>query len=148
MFSLDRRGFGGLISVFRASRVALMVKNPLANVGDTRDWGLIPGSGRSPGGGHGNPLQYSCLENPMDRGAWRATVHRVAKNWTPLSTHTSLCLTSSGLLWGRERDLFPLPSGPKGQKEDHLAGNTRWVVGETFGPRIGVAVMWGHELSL
>ena len=112
------------------------------------DLGSIPGSGRSPGGGHGNPLQYSCLENPMDRGAWRATVHGVEKNWTPLITHTSLCLTSSGLLWGRERDLFPLPSGPKGQKEDHLAGNTRWVVGETFGPRIGVAVMWGHELSL
>ena len=52
---------------------------------------LIPGSGRSPGGGHGNPLQYSCLENPMDRGAWRATVHGVTKSWTRLkwlSTHT------------------------------------------------------------
>ena len=49
------------------------------------DLGLIPGSGRSPGGGHGNPLQYSCLENPMDRGAWRATVHRVAKTRTQLS---------------------------------------------------------------
>ena len=49
--------------------------------------GSIPGSGRSPGGGHGNPLQYSCLENPMDRGAWRATVHGVAKSWTRLSTH-------------------------------------------------------------
>ena len=55
-----------------------MVKNLLANAGDVRDAGPIPGSGRSPGGGHGNPLQYSCLENPMDRGAWRATVHRVA----------------------------------------------------------------------
>ena len=49
-----------------------MVKNPPANAGDL---GSIPGSGRSPGGGHGNPLQHSCLENPMDRGAWRATVH-------------------------------------------------------------------------
>jgi len=48
------------------------------------DMGLIPGSERSPGGGHGNPLQYSCLENPMDRGAWRAIVHRVAKSWTQL----------------------------------------------------------------
>ena len=47
--------------------------------------GLIPGLGRSPGGGHGNPLQYSCLENPMDRGAWWATVHGVIKNWTRLS---------------------------------------------------------------
>ena len=51
-----------------------MVKSPLDNAGDVRDTGWIPGSGRSPGGGHGNPLQYSCLENPIDRQAWRATV--------------------------------------------------------------------------
>ena len=50
-----------------------VVKNQPANAGDMGDAGLIPGSGRSPRGGHGNPLQYSCLENPMDRGAWRAT---------------------------------------------------------------------------
>ena len=56
-----------------------MVKNPLGNAGDIRDSGSILGWGRSPGGGHGNPLQYSCLENPMDRGAWQATVHRVSK---------------------------------------------------------------------
>ena len=59
-----------------ASQVALVVKNPPANPGDIRDKGLIPGSGRSPREGNGNPLQYSCLENPMDRGAWQATVHR------------------------------------------------------------------------
>ena len=58
-----------------------MVKN---NAGDVRDVGSILGLGRSPGGGHGNPLQYSCLENPMDRGAWRATVHKVAKGQTGL----------------------------------------------------------------
>ena len=58
------------------------VKNLPANAGDVRDSGSIPGSGRSPGGGHGNPLQYSCLENPMDREAWRDIVHGVAKNWT------------------------------------------------------------------
>ena len=52
-----------------------MVKNPPASAGDPRDVSLIPGLGRSPGGGPGNPLQYSCLENPMDRGAWRAAVH-------------------------------------------------------------------------
>ena len=63
----------------RASQVALVVKNPPANAGEVRDVGSIPGSGRSPGGGHGNPLQYSCLENPMDRGAWRATVPGVAE---------------------------------------------------------------------
>ena len=62
--------------------VVLLVKNLPANAGDIRDVGLIPGLGRSPGEGHGNPLHYSCLENPMDRGAWWATVHRVAKSWT------------------------------------------------------------------
>ena len=55
---------------------------------NARDVGLIPGSGRSTGGGHGNPLQCSCLENPMDRGAWQATVHRVAKSWTGLKCQT------------------------------------------------------------
>ena len=57
-------------------KAALVVKNPPASTGDGRDVGLIPGSGRSPGVGNGNPLQYSCLENSMDRGAWRATVHK------------------------------------------------------------------------
>ena len=59
-----------------------MVKNPPANAGDIGDVGLIPESGRSPEGENGNPLQYSCLENPMDRGVWWATVHGVAKSWT------------------------------------------------------------------
>ena len=62
--------------------MALVVKNPPADEGDKRDVGLVPGSGRSPRGGNGNPLQYSCLGNPMDRGAWqeRLCVHRVAKS--------------------------------------------------------------------
>ena len=59
-----------VVVVVRASQVLLVVKNPPANVGDIRDAGSIPGSGRSPGGGNSNPLQYSSLENPMDRGAW------------------------------------------------------------------------------
>ena len=63
-------------------------KEPPASAGDARDTGMIPGSGRSPGGGQGNPLQHPCLENPMDRGAWRATVHGVMKSWTRLSTQT------------------------------------------------------------
>ena len=67
------------------SQVVLVVKNLSGNAGDIRDASLIPGSGRSPGGEHGNPLQYSCLENPMDREAWWATVHRVAKSQTQLS---------------------------------------------------------------
>ena len=62
--------------------MAVVVKNLPANAGDIRDVGLIPGSGRSPGGGHGNPVQYCGLENPMDRGIWQATIHRVTKNQT------------------------------------------------------------------
>ena len=67
-----------------ASQVVLVVRNLPANAGDLRDSGLIPGWGRSLGEGHGNPFQYSCLENPMDRGAWWATVHRVARSQTQL----------------------------------------------------------------
>ena len=59
-----------------------MVKNLPTDAGDVRDVDLIPGLGRSPGGGHGHPLQYSCLENPVGRGAWQATVHRVTKGQT------------------------------------------------------------------
>ena len=66
-----------LLSLLRASQVALVVKNLPANAGDLRDSGSIPGLGRSPGGGHGNPLQYSCLENLKDRGTWWAIVPRV-----------------------------------------------------------------------
>ena len=62
-------------------KYSLVVRNPPVNA-DMRDLGLIPGLGRSPGGGHGNPLQYSCLEDPTDRGACQVIVHRVAKSWT------------------------------------------------------------------
>ena len=75
------------------SQVVAVVKNPPANAGDRSNECSIPGSGRSPGGGHGNPVQYSCLENPMDKGAWRARVHRVTKSWTRLKrqhTHTHI----------------------------------------------------------
>ena len=74
----------GKLELFRASQVALVVKNQIANAGDVRDKGLIPGLGRCLGEGHDNPLQYSCLENSMDRGALQATVHRVTKSWTQL----------------------------------------------------------------
>ena len=67
-----------------ASQVVLVIKNPPTSAGDIRNLGLIPGLGRSPGGGHDNPLQYSCLENPTDRGPWQAMVHRVAKSQTQL----------------------------------------------------------------
>ena len=68
-----------------ASQVALVVKNPLANAGDAGDKASIPELGRFPEGGHGSPLQYSCLENPMDRVAWQAIDHGVTKSWTQLS---------------------------------------------------------------
>ena len=76
-------------------QVALVVKNPPANAGDLRDSSWIPGLGIFPGEGHGNPLQYSCLENPMDRGAEWATVHRITKSQTQLkglSKHTGWLL--------------------------------------------------------
>ena len=78
-----------------ASQVALVIKNPPANAGNMRDVGSIPGLGRSSGGGHSNPLQYSCLENPMDREAWKAVVHRVTKSWTQLKWLSTYCWTDA-----------------------------------------------------
>ena len=68
-----------------------VVKNPLANVGDTKEASSIPGLGRSPGVGNGNPLQYPCLENSMERGAWWVTVHEVAKSWERLACTHIVC---------------------------------------------------------
>ena len=90
------------VAISWASQVVLVLRNPPANAGDIRDAGSIPGLGGSLGRGHGNPLQYSCLENPMDRGAWWVTVHRVAKSWTLLkwlstqACHFLLHLTGPG----------------------------------------------------
>ena len=70
------------VTFARASQMVLVVKNLPANAGDARDTGSILGLGRTPGEGHGSPLQYSCLKNPMERGAWRATIHGVAKSQT------------------------------------------------------------------
>ena len=73
-----------------------VVKNPPDNAGGAGDTSLIPESGRSPGGGNGNPFQYSYLKNPVDRGAWRAAVHGVAKSWTGLSMHTNVLEDQKG----------------------------------------------------
>ena len=70
------------ITIYWAFQVALAVKNPPANAGDTIDADSIPGLGRSSGVGNGKPFQYSCLENSMDRGAWQAIVHVAVKSWT------------------------------------------------------------------
>ena len=70
-----------------------MTKIPPANAGDVRDAGLVRGSGIPPGRGNGNPLQYSCLENSMGRGAWGATVYGVAKSWTPLKRLSTHCFS-------------------------------------------------------
>ena len=88
--------------------MALVVKKPPANVGDIRDMGSIPGLGRPLGEGNGNPLQYSCLENPMDRGAWRATVHGVAQSWTQLkwlSMQRHSCLRNKRFKNGRRGEV-------------------------------------------
>ena len=103
-----------LVASVWASQVVVVVKNLPANTGDLRDSGSIPGSGRSPGGGYGNPLQYSCLENPMDREAWWVTAHRLTKCWTwlkGLSTHAArVCHHWLALCWlPGEWQASPLP---------------------------------------
>ena len=93
--------------VARASQVVLVVEYPSVNAGDIRDSGLVPRMGRSLGGGHGNPLQYSCLENPMDRGAWWATVHGITKSRTWLNDFTLERLRNLNVGWrngGKMRD--------------------------------------------
>ena len=84
-----------------ASQVTLVVKNLSANAEDVRDTALIPGSGRFFGGGHGNPLQYSCLENPMDRGAWQATVHSVSQSCARLKWLS--------IMWEESRQHYSCP---------------------------------------
>ena len=77
-----------------------MIKNSSANAGDIRDAGSIPGLGGSPGGEHGNPLQYSCLENPIDRGAWQTAVHRVTQESDTIEAtwHTTACICATNSL--------------------------------------------------
>ena len=95
----------------KASQVELVVKNPPVNARDIRDAGLIPAWGRSPGGGHGNPLQYSCLENPMDRGGWWATVHRVTESDTTEATEQAQAKSF----------YLPSPQFPHLQKDQQLS---------------------------
>ena len=92
------------------SQEALVVKNSLANAGDIKVVSSIPGSGRSPGGEHGNPLQYSCLENPTDRGVWWATVHGVEKGLNTIAA--TVCAHSHGprlTYYSQDQDPHPQP---------------------------------------
>ena len=99
----------------------LAVKNPPANAGDIRDLDSIPVLGKSPGEGHGNPLQYSYLENPMDRGVWQAAVHGDAKNWTRLKRLSTQA--HSGLL-----SLKVFHSHPHPCPQHHLALKATFLV--------------------
>ena len=89
---------GGMVQTgigAQEAQVALVVQNLPADAGHVRRVGLVPEYRRSPGGGHGKPLQYSCLENPMDKEIWQATVHRVTKSQTVLSTHWTVAAWST-----------------------------------------------------
>ena len=83
---INKYFFGGAKGEWCTSQVALVVSNPCASAGDMRHSGVIPGSGRCPGLGNGNPLQYSGLDSSMGRGAWQTIVHAVAKSWTRLTS--------------------------------------------------------------
>ena len=96
----------------KVPQVAPVVKNPLGNAGDIRDAASVPAS-RSPGGGHGYPLQHSCLGNPMDRGAWWAIVHTVAKSWTGLKRLSTQNKWKAGL-------------GPRPQTQASTPRSLRW----------------------
>ena len=151
-----------------ASQVVLMIKNPPANAGDLRDTGSIPGSGRSPGGGNSNPLQCSCLENPMDRGAWRATVLRIANNQTwlkGLSTSTrghTECYLVCTMRWSDIRVLLEewpwpeesIPSHPSYPCPEQAVAfqalmGSAWLHHGTFRPEMSPANgMLSHSTSL
>ena len=110
---------------------------------ETRGVGSIPGLGRSPGGGHGNPLQYSCLENPMDRRSWWATVHGVTKSWTRLKWHGTqhacalgrkeFCLWSSTAAWTPAR-IYPLPTCLVNFKLDSTHNHVNQLLKNPFSP--------------
>ena len=115
-----------LILYDRTSQVALMVKNLPAKAGGARHTGLISGSRRSPGGGNGTPLQYSCLENPIDKGAWQATVHGVVKSCTRLSNwacrHVLIHLSTTSISWASlPLDVSCLPAWGIGELGPHFS---------------------------
>ena len=137
----------------RASQVVLVVKNLPANAGDRKNVGSIPGLGRSPGGGNGNPLQYSCLENPMDGGAWRATVHgsqTVGDDWSNLACEDSASpslwfFVQFFLSWSKT---VSLPISPKVPWTFVLAHHVPLSVFSAFSSCLLLSLPWfpGHVL--
>ena len=110
-----------------------VIKNPPGNAGDIRDAGSIPGSGRSPEVGSGNPLQYSCLENPMDRGAWQATVHGVTKSRTRLSNLAHMHLVPT--YWG---------SGSLCLSTEWIQQEVKWRASSRF---IKIRYFWDRKMQ-
>ena len=109
-----------------AGSYSLVIENLSANAVDVRDMDSIPGLGRSTGRGHGNPRQYSCMENPMDRGAWWATVHTIAKSWSPLKRLSKQAVTTqsfptgSTLTAGTSRNIYGwFPADPRCSLREH-----------------------------
>ena len=125
------------------------VKHPPATAGDTGDMGLIPGSGRSPEGGHGNPLQYSCLENPMDRGAWQVIVHGVRRSqtrlkWLSTHAHTQIIKNTKHRCKRQKYNMstkkdFPDHRGPYKTREDSAVDGRTKRVSSHKTPRRGSA---------
>ena len=111
--------------------MTLVVKNPPANAGDVRDSGSIPELGRSPGGGPGNPLQCSFLENSMDRGAWQATVHGVTKSWTQLKGLSSSRMEWNVSIFNRSPSIFQCPLLPHGCW-CLWGGSGAWVISNSY----------------
>ena len=125
----------------------LVVKNPPANAADVRDAGPISGSGRSPGGGHGNPLHFSFLENPMDRGTWQAAVHRVAQSWTRLKGLSTACIyityavMSGGNIGLRKKQALRVEPDGRSAILDEAVKNA-FIFGQPSHMACGILVPW------
>ena len=134
-------GLVAALGILTFVEVALVVKNLPANAGDIRDLGSIPRTGWSPQGGHGNPLQYSCLENPRDRGAWWAAVHRVAKSQTQLKRLSTA--GHGGFFSCSMWDLIPWPGMEPGSLHWELRILATGSPDKSWLPVFKATISWG-----